>query len=346
MNVCVPFICLALGAAINWRGLPQPALKAFDRLMNLALVVLMLVIGLNIGISDAVMENLGRIGLRCLLISLAAVWCSVGLVWCCEKTVMPLERIRLQLAREQGGFDEPDTSGMRELSAGQCHQRVSDGAFSDTSGDDGCKGGVSPLVIVMPGCIVIGILAGYFCLKSGSVSWLDTALTLSLIFLYTGVGVSLASNKQVFGYIRRLGLRVLFMPAAIFLGCLAGGFLAGWLLSVPVSWSVLSAGGMGYYSLTGAFLTENFGIEAGTYGFIVNILRDVLTVAFLPVLIRVSKGSPIASGAAGCMDTMLVPVSRVVGSELSMVALISGTILTFVVPLWLPVGAGLLGSFS
>lgn len=93
MNVCVPFICLALGAAINWRGLPQPALKAFDRLMNLALVVLMLVIGLNIGISDAVMENLGRIGLRCLLISLAAVWCSVGLVWCCEKTVMPLERI-------------------------------------------------------------------------------------------------------------------------------------------------------------------------------------------------------------------------------------------------------------
>lgn len=43
---------------------------------------------------------------------------------------------------------------------------------------------------------------------------------------------------------------------------------------------------------------------------------------------------------------MLVPVSRVVGSELSMVALISGTILTFVVPLWLPVGAGLLGSFS
>lgn len=62
----------------------------------------MLVIGLNIGISDAVMENLGRIGLRCLLISLAAVWCSVGLVWCCEKTVMPLERIRLQLAPRAG----------------------------------------------------------------------------------------------------------------------------------------------------------------------------------------------------------------------------------------------------
>ena len=61
----------------------------------------------------------------------------------------------------------------------------------------------------------------------------------------------------------------------------------------------------------------------------------------LPVLIRISKGSPIASGAAGCMDTMLVPVSRYVGPELSLVALISGTILTFVVPVWLPVAAGL-----
>ena len=35
MNVYVPFICLALGAAMNWRGLPQPVLKAFDGLMNL-----------------------------------------------------------------------------------------------------------------------------------------------------------------------------------------------------------------------------------------------------------------------------------------------------------------------
>lgn len=90
MNVYVPFICLALGAAINWKGLPQPVLTWFDRLMNLALVVLMAVIGINIGTGEEVMGNLGRIGASCLLISLAAIWCSVGLVVLCEKTVMPL----------------------------------------------------------------------------------------------------------------------------------------------------------------------------------------------------------------------------------------------------------------
>ncbi len=320
MNVYVPFICLALGAAINWKGLPQPVLTWFDRLMNLALVVLMAVIGINIGTSEEVMGNLGKIGAGCLLISLAAIWCSVGLVVLCERTVMPLEKIRLQVAAESAG----------------AMQSVGSAEAADDE-----KRGFSPLVLVMPGFILAGILVGWLLLGGHEAVWLDTALTVSLVFLYAGVGVSLASNKSVFGYIRRLGLRILFLPLAIFLGCMLGGFLAGLILGVPIAWAVTSASGMGYYSLTGAFMTETWGIEAGTYGFIVNVSRDVFTVLLLPVLIRISKGSPIASGAAGCMDTMLVPVSRYVGPELSLAALISGTILTFVVPVWLPVAAGL-----
>lgn len=308
MNTLIPFICLAFGAAINWRGLPATVLKAFDIATNAALILLMAVIGLNIGTSPQVMGNLGAIGLNCLIISLSAIIGSVILVRLAEATVMPLEKIRLQLAEENAH-----------------------------TADEQPKTGFSPLIILMPACIVIGIIAGYFWLQDMSRSILDTALTVSLIFLYTGVGVSLGENKEVFQYIKRLGARILFMPAAIFAGCIAGGFISGLLLHLPYSYSVISASGMGYYSLTGAFMTETFGIEAGTYGFIVNVSRDVFTVALLPLLSKISKGSPIASGAAGCMDTMLVPVTRAVGPELGMVSLISGTILTFVVPVWLPV---------
>ncbi|MCI7619578.1 MAG: lysine exporter LysO family protein [Firmicutes bacterium] len=317
MNTLIPFICLAFGAAINWRGLPAPMLKAFDIATNAALIMLMAVIGLNIGISPQVMGNLGTIGLNCLIISLAAIAGSVLLVCFAEATVMPLEKIRLQLAEENAH------------NAGE--------NASDTSAESQTESSFSPLIILMPACIVIGIIAGYFWLQDMSRSILDTVLTVSLIFLYTGVGVSLGENKEVFQYMKRLGARVLFMPAAIFAGCIIGGFISGLLLGLPLSYSVISASGMGYYSLTGAFMTESFGIEAGTYGFIVNVSRDVFTVALLPLLSKISKGSPIASGAAGCMDTMLVPVTRAVGPELGMVALISGTILTFVVPVWLPV---------
>lgn len=322
MNTLIPFICLAFGAAINWRGLPATVLKAFDIATNAALILLMAVIGLNIGTSPQVMGNLGAIGLNCLIISLSAIIGSVILVRLAEATVMPLEKIRLQLAEENAHTAEESAENQDAVIRGA---------------DEQSKTGFSPLIILMPACIIIGIIAGYFWLQDMSRSILDTALTVSLIFLYTGVGVSLGENKEVFQYIKRLGARILFMPAAIFAGRIAGGFISGLLLHLPYSYSVISASGMGYYSLTGAFMTETFGIEAGTYGFIVNVSRDVFTVALLPLLSKISKGSPIASGAAGCMDTMLVPVTRAVGPELGMVALISGTILTFVVPVWLPV---------
>ena len=66
--------------------------------MDLALFVLMVIIGLNIGTSPEVMDNLGRIGLNCVLISFFGIACSVALVRACEATIMPLEEIRLELA--------------------------------------------------------------------------------------------------------------------------------------------------------------------------------------------------------------------------------------------------------
>ena len=101
MNAYVPFICLAAGAVINWKGLPSRVLKMFDAATNIALIVLMLVIGLNIGTSDKVMGNLGMIGFNCLIISLSAIAVSVLFALIAEKTVMPLEELRLSWRRKK-----------------------------------------------------------------------------------------------------------------------------------------------------------------------------------------------------------------------------------------------------
>ncbi len=307
MNIYIPFICIIVGAAINWRGLPPKTLKIFDWMMSIALFTLMTIIGLNIGVSPEVMGNLGRIGLNCMIISFCAIVCSVILVRLCEATIMPLEKIRQQLAMEQNRTIEPEDNKKFD-----------------------------PLLIIMPGCIAAGILTGYFIIPDVSQQFLDNALTVSLFFLYLSAGITLGSNKEVFTYIRRLGLRVMIMPLATFVGSIIGGFICGAMLGVPLDISAISASGMGYYSLTGAFLTETYGIEAGTYGFIVNVSRDVFTVALMPILVRISKGSTVASGAGGCMDSMLMPVHRAAGPEIGMVGLISGTVITIFVPFWLP----------
>jgi uncharacterized membrane protein YbjE (DUF340 family) len=58
-------------------------------------------------------------------------------------------------------------------------------------------------------------------------------------------------------------------------------------------------------------MTQTYGVEMGTYGFIVNIIREFSTLLFLPLLAKMSKGSPIAAGAAATMDVVLVPITKV-----------------------------------
>lgn len=308
----MPFLCLSAGLVFGLRTLSERLLKGIDFLISFALVILMLTIGSQIGADDSVMSSLPSIGFHCVVISLSAIVFSVAFTVLTEKTLLPLEQLKERLAAENLSID-------REV---------------DIAEEENKK--PSPLIWIMPVSIVAGVLFGYYLLPASLKPFLGNLLTGSLAVLYVSVGVGLGSNRKVFRYLKILGFKVVYLSAAIFAGSIAGGFLAGLVLGLPYHISVISAAGMSYYSLTGAYMTQVYGIGAGTYGFIVNVMREFFTVLLLPVLIRISKGSPIAGGAAGDMDTMLVPVTKFVGMELGLVALITGTILTFFVPLALP----------
>ncbi|MDR3294591.1 MAG: lysine exporter LysO family protein [Clostridiales Family XIII bacterium] len=314
----IPFACLAIGAAVGWRGLSARILAKIDMVTNLALVALMLTIGTNIGASDTIMSNLPFIGLNCVVIAVLAVVLSVACTFLSEKTVLPLEKARLK------------------ISLGADAAAAEAGRPEDGCGETGESGEGSPLVWIMPGSIIAGAVFGFFLMPEAYVYVLDHTLTASLIVLYVSVGISLGANKGVLKYVKQLGFRVVFLPVAILTGSLSGGFLAGCILNIPMHIPVMSAAGMSYYSITGAYMSQAYGVETGTYGFIVNVMREFFTVASLPLLIKISKGSPIAGGAAGNMDTMLAPVTKFVGAELGIVTLFTGTALTFLVPFLLP----------
>jgi len=316
--VWMPFACLGAGLALGMRSLSDKVLKGVDFIINGALIVLMLTIGMNIGINPSVMGSLSSIGLNCVVISLMAIGFSILFVFLVEKTVLPLEELKEKIFSEKIGEEEN---------------------LNHLEDDEEKK---SPLIFIMPLSIILGILIGYFFLTESIKDILGILLTLSLVFLYTGVGVSLGTHRKVFKFIKILGFKVVYISIAIVAGSVLGGAISGLILNVPVNVSIISASGMSYYSLTGAYMTSVFGIEFGTYGFIVNVMREFFTVLLLPLIIKISKGSPIAAGAAGNMDTMLVPVTKFVGVELGLVALITGTILTFFVPVILPILGNLL----
>lgn len=311
--IYMPFICLGIGMLVGLLHLSYKMLNVIDKVINIALIVLMLTIGLNIGINNSVMLNLHSIGFNCLLIALCAITFSVLFTVIVEKTILPLNKLKEKLHDE-------NISVNNEINISDEEEKKS-----------------SPLIWIMPASIITGVIIGYFLMPNDFSFILDHLLIFSLIILYISVGLSLGSNINVFGYIKILGFRVVYISVAIFVGSIVGGVVSGIILHLPFNISVVSASGMSYYSLTGAYMTQVYGIEIGTYGFIVNVMREFFTVPLLPVLIRISKGSPIAGGAAGNMDTMLVPITKFVGVEIGLVTLITGVILTFTVPLVLPI---------
>ncbi|MBN7771983.1 lysine exporter LysO family protein [Clostridium aminobutyricum] len=309
----IPFVCLFIGSFIGLKKSNDSFLKGVDRVTTFVLILLMLTIGTNIGANDSVMYELDTIGINCVVIALCAIVFSVLGVWIIEKTILPLEKIQKELSLDNLELDyKVDAEAEKEKKT-------------------------SPLVFIMPASIVIGIIIGFYILPKTHINMLDNILTGTLIVLYVGVGISIGSNKDVLKYIKVVGLRVVYISIAIFLGSLIGGFVSGIIMDIPFRASVISASGMSYYSITGAYMTKVYGIEIGTYGFMVNVMREFFTVLLLPILIKISKGSPIAGGAAGNMDTMLMPVTKFVGAELGLITLITGTILTFAVPFILPI---------
>ena len=96
----MPFLCLSIGLVFGIRDLPSKVLEGIDRIINFALIVLMLTIGSHIGINDSVMSNLPFIGIHCVVISLSAILFSVILTVLAEKTILPLEELKERLFSE------------------------------------------------------------------------------------------------------------------------------------------------------------------------------------------------------------------------------------------------------
>lgn len=306
----LPFICLGIGISLGLLIKSKSFIALSDKISTVALVLLMLCIGISIGIDESIIREFPKIGFNCVVIAISAISFSILFTVICEKTVMPLSK-----------FEK-----------GSCT------SFSNESyeGADSKGGTFSHLVWVMPVSLIAGLLVGIIARSFIKAGIMDFAFISALVILYICVGISQGAGKEIFSYLKALGFRVLWLPIAVLCGSLIGGFVPALFLDVPTEISVISAGGMSFYSITGAYMTQSFGLAFGTYGFIVNVLREFITILTMPLLIRISPGSPIAGGAAGDMDTMLAPVTKFVGSRLSLVTLLNGTILTFVVPILLP----------
>lgn len=299
----IPFVCLGAGIILGRIQKNDVLLAVSEKISTVALIFLMIAIGIGIGIDDDIVKEFPIIGLNCVIISVCAILISVALATLCERTIMPLNR----------------------------YERESQTQFEENENQP-----TSNLVWIMPISVIVGLVAGIIFKNIISGEIIDAFFTVALIVLYICVGVGQGANSGIIAYMKELGMKILLLPLSIFVGSILGGLIASLICSVSINVSIIAASGMSFYSITGAYMTQTYGVTMGTYGFIVNVLREFITVLTMPLLIRVGKAAPIAGGAAGDMDTMLAPVTKFVGKNLALVTLLTGTLLTLLVPIILP----------
>ncbi len=170
----------------------------------------------------------------------------------------------------------------------------------------------------------------------------------SQCILYTltfSVGLSLGLDKNIWPTIKSQPLRMLLLPLSTMAGTFAGAVMA-WLLidalqiyqqgGISMADSLAVSAGFGYYSLSSILLNEARGIEIGTMALAANIIRELMTVVFAPLMARwFGKLAPISSGGATSMDSTLPIIQATLGNEYVPVSIFHGVVMDFSVPLFL-----------
>ena len=184
--------------------------------------------------------------------------------------------------------------------------------------------------------LVIGALAGYIINSAfaGFPSfWItDYLFNGSLYLLLFVMGLAFGIDREAGAKLKSKGLKILIFPFVVAVGSIVGGLLGGLIFSLNLYGSMAVTAGYGWYTLTGPLLAQTLGAEWGALGFTTNFLRELITILSIPLIVKVGKLAPVASGGATTMDTTLPVIVRYCGSDVLITAFSSGFILSLVAP--------------
>ena len=177
-----------------------------------------------------------------------------------------------------------------------------------------------------------GLLLGVYRVLPAS--WLDNDYSFYVLAaLMFSVGFSLGHQPDTIQQFRRIHSRVLFLPLMTIVGTWLGVVVISFFSERSVFDFLAVGSGFGYYSLSSILITEYKGIELGTIALLANILREIITLLFAPVMVKYfGKLAPIAAGGATTMDTTFPIIIRTSGKEFSVVSIYHGFVMDLSVP--------------
>jgi len=157
-----------------------------------------------------------------------------------------------------------------------------------------------------------------------------------LCFLLFLVGVDMGRQGTIWQDIKDAGLKVLLIPVAVMLGTFCGAAVASLFLPMGVKDAIAVSAGFGWYSLAPMLLAD-YSASVSAVAFLANIIREVLAIILVPVVAkRVGYVETVALPGAAAMDTVLPVVVRSTHERITIYSFVSGVILSFAVPVLVP----------
>lgn len=185
--------------------------------------------------------------------------------------------------------------------------------------------------------LILGLLCGYFLFPPEAIPAIDQVMTWALRLLLLTIGIETGANKAVFYKLREYGVRILVVPIGVLVGSLAAGWIAGLFLGAAPNESLSISAGMGFYSVSAGILRELGGTLIGTTAFLTNMMRELLSFLVVPFVARwFGPYAAVAPSGATAMDTTLPVIVRSTSKDMALIAIVSGAVLTAVVPLIVP----------
>ena len=192
--------------------------------------------------------------------------------------------------------------------------------------------------LIILGCLMAGILGGASGFLPPLLLHPDAAMYVLCALLFL-VGIEVGANPRVWEIIRSQNARILLVPLSAILGTLLGVGLFSWATpGVGFKESLAVGSGFGYYSLASVLIGQMGGKTLGVVALLSNMMRELATLLAAPLMARhFGRLAPIVSGGATSMDTTLPIITKSVGPEYALVAVLSGTVLTLLAPLLITV---------
>ena len=191
--------------------------------------------------------------------------------------------------------------------------------------------------------VVLGAVIG-LALPMQDLTVLDGLISTALCLLLFGVGLSLGRDRHLFSSMRSLGRVVLVVPVGVAAGSIIGASLAGFVLGLPLNESAAIGAGFGWYSLSAVLISRVYAVEVGALAFLSNVLRELVALAIIPwIAVRFGYLAAVAPGGATAMDVTLPIIAKSTDSKTTLVAFVTGVLLSLAVPVLVPLLIGLGG---